>query len=116
MEKHIKCHFPDVGIKSIKDLTKEELIELVDYSYTLGNTYLFDDAILRIVDRRLEKKRADKDAKFERWSRLVDEYKKLTQPYNGKRVSEVPPDVLHRCAELERKIERASAALTAIYK
>ena len=81
--------FNDVGIKNLNDLTKEELI------------YCIKGALER-----------DRSAKY---IDAVKEYEKLLEPYKGMKIGELPPEVVQKGAELERKAKKAWEAYSATF-
>lgn len=99
----------DVGILSIKDLTKEELIYCIENVLKMNSSakFWFERRVLDIANIRREKKLQDEEAKGKRWIDLQKEYEELTKPYRGKKLTEWPMDVIEKGAALERKIREA---------
>lgn len=85
------------------DLTKAELLQVVEMLAETANEYYLDRALGRIEMQR-------NDAHFEKCRKLIDEEQKhyaayfdLLRPYEGKPISDVPPDVLEQAqAELDK--------------
>lgn len=85
------------------DLTKAELLQVVEMLAEAANEYYLERALGRI---RLQRN----DAHHERCAKLIDEEKKhyaayfdLLRPYEGKPIADVPPDVLKQAtAELDK--------------
>ena len=85
------------------DLTKAELLQVVEMLAFGANEYYLDRALGRIEMQR-------NDAHHERCVKLIDEERKhyaayfdLLRPYEGKPIADVPPDVLKRAqAELDK--------------
>ena len=89
------------------DLTKAELLQVVDMLAEAANEYYLDRALGRIEMQR-------NDAHFERCRKLIDEERKhyaayfdLLRPYEGKPIADVPPDVLERA---QAEFDKARAA------
>lgn len=99
----------DVGINSIRDLTKEELISCIERVFEMDRSakFWFERCVLHIADKRREKKLQDEEAKGDRWINLQKEYKELIKPYLGKKLGEWPSDVIEKGAALEREIKEA---------
>lgn len=102
-------HFDDIGIKTLRDLTKEELIYCIEHSLEHNSSakFWFERRLLDIADKRREKKLKEDEEKGSRWIDLQKEYAELLKPYSGKKLGEIPADILERGAELERKIQKA---------
>ena len=85
------------------DLTKAELLQVVEMLAMETGPYYLDRALGRI---RLQRN----DAHHERCMKLIDEERKhcvayfdLLRPYEGKPIADVPPDVLEQAqAELDK--------------
>ena len=85
------------------DLTKVELLQVVEMLTFGANEYYLDRALGRIEMQR-------NDAHHERCRKLIDEEKQhydayfdLLRPYEGKPIADVPPDVLEQAqAELDK--------------
>ena len=85
------------------DLTKTELLQVVEMLAFGANKYYLDRALGRIEMQR-------NDAHFERCRKLIDGERKhyaayfdLLRPYEGKPIADVPPDVLKQAqAELDK--------------
>lgn len=85
------------------DLTKAELLQVVEMLAEATNEYYLDCALERIKMQR-------NDAHHERCMKLIDEEQKhyaayfdLLRPYEGKPIVDVPPDVLEQAqAELDK--------------
>lgn len=99
----------DVGINSIRDLTKEELIECIEYALECDESakFWFERRVLTITDRRREKKLQDDEAKGNKWIELEKEYEGLLRPYAGKPWSEVPTDVIQKAEEVAKAARKA---------
>lgn len=89
------------------DLTKAELLQVVEMLAFGANKYYLDRALERIEMQR-------NDAHFERCRKLIDEERKhyavyfdLLHPYEGKPIADVPPDVLKRA---QAEFDKARAA------
>lgn len=85
------------------DLTKAELLQVVEMLAETANEYYLDRALGRIEMQR-------NDAHYARCKKLIDEEQKhyaayfdLLRPYEGKPIADVPPDVAKRAqAEWEK--------------
>ena len=97
----------DVGINTIHDLTKEELIECIGYMLHYCSRYALDRCIADIAHSRRLKKLEDESAKCDRWIQLREEYCKMLEPYQGMKIGELPPEIIEKGAKLERKIKKA---------
>lgn len=102
-------HFEDVGIKTLRDLTKEELIYCIEHSLEHNHSarFWFERRLLDIADKRRNRKLKEDEEKGNRWIKLTKEYEELLKPYSGKKIGELPLDVINKGAELERKIKKA---------
>lgn len=102
-------HFEDVGIKSLRDLTKEELIFCIEGAIEQNSSakFWFNRRLLDIADKRRQKKLEEDEAKGVRFINLRKEYEELIKPYRGKKLGELPSDVIEKGAALERKIKKA---------
>ena len=108
----------DAGIRSIRDLTKEELIECIERTLKCDSSarYWFDNAVHYVAARRMQKK-TEADAKLrERWIELQKEYEELLRPYAGKKIGELPTDVIKKGAGLERAIREAQKKYFATFE
>lgn len=107
----------DVGINSIRDLTKEELISCIENVLEMNSSakFWFERRVLDVADKRREKKLRDDEAKGDKWVRLEREYADLLAPYRGKKIGELPADVIKKGAELEREIKKAYEEYTATF-
>lgn len=99
----------DVGINSIRDLTKEELIECIESALERDKSakFWFERRVIDIADRRRNKKLEEDEAKGNKWIELVTEYEGLLKPYAGKPWSEVPTDVIQKAAEVSKAVRKA---------
>lgn len=99
----------DVGINSIRDLTKEELTECIEYALERDKSakLWFERRVLDIADRRREKQLKDDEAKGDKWIALEKEYEELLRPYANKKWSEVPTDVVQKAAEISKAAAKA---------
>lgn len=85
------------------DLTKAELLQVVEMLAEAAGEYYLDRVLGRIKMQR-------NDAHHERCMKLIDEEQKhyaayfdLLRPYEGKPIADVPPDVLEQAqAELDK--------------
>lgn len=102
-------HFEDVGIESLRDLTKEELIFCIEGVIKQNSSakFWFGRRLIDIADKRRQKKLEEDEAKGNRWIKLQKEYEELIKPYRGKKLGEWPADVIEKGAELERKVREA---------
>ena len=89
------------------DLTKAELLQVVEMLAEAANEYYLDRALGRIEMQR-------NDAHFERCRKLIDEEQKhyaayfdLLRPYEGKPIVDVPQDVLEQA---QAEFDKARAA------
>lgn len=107
----------DVGICSLRDLTKEELIECIEHALEHNSSakYWFEWHLITIADRRRQKKIDEDAAKGDRWIALQNEYTELLKPYKGKTVGELPADVIEKGAALEREIKKAQEVYFATF-
>ena len=71
--------FDDVGIKTLRDLTKEELIYCIEHSLEHNSSakFWFERRLLDVVDKRREKKLKEDEEKGNRWIDLQKEYAEL---------------------------------------
>lgn len=99
----------DVGINTIRDLTKDELIECIEqvFERDISAKFWFERCICHIADKRRKKKLEDEEAKGDRWIKLQKEYAELLKPYSGKRINEIPMDIVEKGAALEKEIIKA---------
>lgn len=100
---------PDAGIGGLNDLTKEELLYCIGRvtKYNSSAQFWLNRAIVEISDRRRKKKLEEDEAKGDRWINLLRQYAELLKPYAGKKIGELPPDVIKKGAKLERAIKKA---------
>ena len=100
---------PDAGIGGLKDLTKEELLYCIGLvtEYNSSAQFWLNRAIVEIADRRRKKKLEEDEAKGDRWINLQRQYEELLKPYAGKKIGELPPDVIEKGAKLEQAIKKA---------
>ncbi len=89
------------------DLTKAELLQVVEMLAEAANEYYLDRALGRIEMQR-------NDAHYARCRKLIDEEQKhyaayfdLLRPYEGKPIVDVPTDVLERA---QAEFDKARAA------
>lgn len=89
------------------DLTKAELLQVVEMLAFGANEYYLDRALGRIEIQR-------NDAHFKKCRKLIDEERKhyaayfdLLRPYEGKPIADVPPDVFKRA---QAEFDKARAA------
>lgn len=89
------------------DLTKAELLQVVEILAFGANEYYLDRALGRIEIQR-------NDAHFKKCRKLIDEERKhyaayfdLLRPYEGKPIADVPPDVFKRA---QAEFDKARAA------
>ena len=89
------------------DLTKAELLQVVEMLAEAANKYYLDRVLGRIEMQR-------NDAHYEKSRKLIDEEKKhyeayfsLMRPYEGKPIMDIPPGVLKRAKE---ELDKARAA------
>lgn len=89
------------------DLTKAELLQVVEMLAEAANEYYLDRALGRIEMQR-------NDAHFERCRKLIDEEQKhyaayfdLLRPYDGKPIKDIPQDVMNRALS---ELDKAQAA------
>ena len=99
----------DVGIYSIRDLTKNEIIYCIERIFEIDERakFWFDRAVIQVADQRAEKKLNQDMKKGDKWIELLKEYEELLKPYRGKKIGEMPPDVLKKGVELEKEIKKA---------
>lgn len=99
----------DVGICTINDLSKEELIECIDAVLTRDRSarFWFERRVIDIADRRRAKKLSENEEKGNEWISLQREYEELLRPYAGEKIKDIPMDIINQGAELERKIRKA---------
>lgn len=102
-------HFEDVGIKNLRDLTKEELIYCIEHSLEHNSSakFWFECRLLDIADKRRGKKLKEDEEKGNKWINLMKEYEELLKPYKGVKIGDLPADVIAKGAKLERKIKKA---------
>jgi hypothetical protein len=89
------------------DLTKAELLQVVEMLAFGANEYYLDRALGRIEMQR-------NDAHHERCRKLIDEEKQhyaayfdLLRPYDGKPIKDIPQDVMNRALS---ELDKAQAA------
>lgn len=92
---------PEVGIRSLKDLTKDELIYCI-------NAAAIDEGRLKwalqdIADKRQKKKWQKEDAAMAQYRKLLEELVALVSPYQGK---ELPRDVALKENAIVKKMRR----------
>lgn len=99
----------DVGIHQLKDLTKEELLECITFTFMRDSSakFWFERYVLTIADIRRKKQLKDDEAKGDKWIALEKEYEELLRPYAGKPWSEVPTDVIQKAAEVSKAARKA---------
>ena len=93
----------------IDDLSKKELISLVrtlskkHYSVRHDvSTYLIDSE-----REREEEKIKRREEAGDRWMRLMNEYRELLEPYDGKMIHEIPEDVIQKARKIMEEAEKA---------
>lgn len=91
----------EVGIRSLKDLTKDELIYCI-------NAAAIDECRLKwalqdIADKRQKKKWQKEDAAMAQYRKLLEELVALVSPYQGK---ELPRDVALKENAIVKKMRR----------
>lgn len=98
------------GINSIRDLTKEELITCIEQTLERDRAakFWFERYVLEIANKRAEKKLKEDESKGDRWIRLENEYIELLKPYRGKKISDIPADIIERGAALEKEAKKAA--------
>ena len=89
------------------DLTKAELLQVVEMLAETANEYYLDRALGRIEMQR-------NDAHYARCRKLIDEEQKhyaayfdLLRPYEGKSIVDVPQDVLEQAEGSWTRVEQA---------
>lgn len=89
------------------DLTKAELLQVVEMLAEAANEYYLDRALGRIEMQR-------NDAHYARCRKLIDEerrhteaYFELLRPYDGKPIKDIPQDVMNRALS---ELDKAQAA------
>jgi len=99
----------DVGIKKLQDLSKEELVECLEYvaERNRSDKFWIDRKLLYIADKRRKKKLEEDEAKGNKWINLQREYEELLRPYKGKTIGELPAEIIEKGAKLERAIRKA---------
>lgn len=99
----------DVGINSIRDLTKEELIECIESALERDKSakFWFERRVIDIADRRRNKKLEEDEAKGDKWIALEKEYEQLLRPYAGKSWSEVPTNIIQKAADISKAARKA---------
>lgn len=109
--------FNDVGIKNLNDLTKEELIYCIKGALELDRSakFWFERRLIEVADKRRRKKIDEDEAKGKAYIDAVKEYEKLLEPYKGMKIGELPPEVVQKGAELERKAKKAWEAYSATF-
>ena len=107
----------DVGINTIRDLTKEELIECIEKALEHNSSaqFWFQRSLLDIADRRRSKKLEEDEAKGTKWIELEKEYQKLLAPYDGKTWADVPTDIIDKAAALSKEANKAKEAYFATF-
>ena len=107
----------DVGINTIRDLTKEELIECIEKALENDSSarFWFQRKLLDIADRRRNKKLEEDEAKGNRWIALEKEYNELMKPYAGKKIGDIPMDIINKGAALSKEIRKAQKAYFATF-
>jgi hypothetical protein len=95
---------PEVGIRSLKDLTKDELIYCI-------NAAAIDEcrlnwALISVADKRQEAKWRKEDEAMAQHSKLSKELMALVSPYEGMPLSKVPHDVVLKADALARRMQR----------
>lgn len=108
----------DVGILAIRDLTRDELIECVEAACRHNSSAQFwvRREIIYIADKRRKKKLEADEAKGEKWIRLQKEYADMLRPYAGKKIGELPAEVIEKGAKLERAIQKAQKEYFATFE
>lgn len=99
----------DVGINTIRDLSKEELIECITHTLEHDHSakFLFERKLLYIAEERREKKLKEDEAKGDKWLALEKEYAELLKPYSGMKWKDVPTDVITKAAEISKAAKKA---------
>ena len=95
---------PEVGIRSLKDLTKDELIYCINAACT--DEYRLHWALLSVADKRQEAKWRKEDEAMAQHSKLSKELMALVSPYEGMTLSKVPHDVVLKADALARRMQR----------
>lgn len=101
--------FDDVGIKTLRDLTKEELIYCIEHTLERNSSakFWFERRLIDIADKRRRKKLKEDEEKGNRWISLLKEYEELLKPYKGAKIGDLPADIIEKGAKLEREIKKA---------
>lgn len=95
---------PEVGIRSLKDLTKDELIYCINAACT--DEYRLHWALLSVADKRQEAKWRKEDEAMAQHSKLSKELMALVSPYEGMPLSKVPHDVVLKADALARQMQQ----------
>ena len=95
---------PEVGIRSLKDLTKDELIYCINNACT--DEYRLNWALISVADKRQEAKWRKEDEAMAQHSKLSKELMALVSPYEGMALSKVPHDVVLKADALARRMQR----------
>lgn len=95
---------PEVGIRSLKDLTKDELIYCINNACT--DEYRLNWALISVADKRQEAKWRKEDEAMAQHSKLSKELMALVSPYEGMPLSKVPHDVVLKADALARRMQR----------
>ena len=99
----------DVGINTIRDLSKEELIECITRTLERDShaKFWFERQLLYVAEKRREKKLKEDEAKGDKWLALEKEYAELLKPYDGMKWKDVPTDIIAKAAEISKAAKNA---------
>ena len=93
----------------LQKLTKTDLIFLIRKMESYGNGTLYLDRAIAELDSRKESRRMEEADRFnELWARKLREYNKLMEPYNGKKIVDIPDEVFHRARILLQAADAAN--------
>lgn len=86
-------------LKKLKRLSKDDLIWIISRMSSFGQEYFLDEAILSLEYKK-EKEKLDKaDEINEKAYQHLMEYIDLMSPYGGKKISEIPLDILEKASK-----------------
>ena len=95
--------YPEVGISSIKDLTKDELIFLLHECCT-ASTINYE--LSNVAKKRFTKQLQRERAAHAKHAKLLEEWKALFAPYKGCDFSQIPDKVLREEKRLMDEMRR----------
>lgn len=108
----------EVGIFSLEDLTKKELLFVLKAVIQSSSSAKFWHGryMIEVARKRHEKKLEEDEKKGERWISLQKEYEDLMRPYFGWKLGDIPMEITEKAAKLQGDIEKAQKEYFATFE